>query len=449
MARVGGGSVKGAMEEQIGPASRWLQEARALQTRLVEWRRHLHRIPELAFQERETSAYLAAQLQEMGLSPRRVGEAGGTGLLCDIAGADAGAGSGPTVLLRAEMDGLPVEERTGLPFASVHPGLMHACGHDGHMAMLLGAAALLTVHRRELPGRVRLLFQPAEEMRGGAREMIAAGVLAGVDVAFAQHLWPGLPVGTVAFKRGVAMAAMDRVHIRVIGRAGHGGAPHLATDAVVAQAHVVLALQSLISRRINPATPAVLTLGTVHGGKQENVIAEEVDLTGTVRTVDPACRQSLPKMIEEAVASAAAGVGARAETTWEWGYPPLVNDEQALNALARAISGGRGMSGIEVRWLDTPAFASEDFAFYLERVPGVFAFLGAGKDAAAVLHSPTLNVDEAVLPVGAATLVVAAFELLVLARERRVGQTAGVGLPASNIPLESACLGRRVGSEGR
>ncbi|HEX6736830.1 MAG TPA: amidohydrolase, partial [Vicinamibacteria bacterium] len=263
---------------------------------LVALRRDLHAHPELAYAEHRTAQKVAGFLEGSGLAVRT--GVGGTGVVASL-------GSGrPTVLLRVDMDGLPIQEQTGASYASQVPGAMHACGHDGHVAM--GAVAARALAARRPGGSVRLLFQPAEEGEGGAQAMVAEGVLDGVDVVLGVHLWNELPVGTLGVKAGPLMAAVDRLRIVVHGQGGHGGKPHRAADPVVAAAHVVTALQAIVSREVSPVAPAVVTLGSIHGGQAFNVIPDDVVLTGTIRTFDEELRRSMPERITR-IASGVAG----------------------------------------------------------------------------------------------------------------------------------------------
>ncbi|HWW93160.1 MAG TPA: amidohydrolase, partial [Vicinamibacteria bacterium] len=275
-----------------------------LRGEMITLRRDLHQHPELAYAETRTAARVAAFLEGSGLEVRR--GVGGTGLL-----ATAEGGRGRTVLLRVDLDALPIQEQTGAPYASLTPGLMHACGHDGHTAM--GAAAARILGRLRPQGSVRVLFQPAEEGEGGAQAAVADGALAGVDLVLGVHLWNELPVGTLGVKPGALMAAVDRLKIVIHGRGGHGGQPHRSADPVVAAAHVVTALQTIVSREVSPLQSAVVTLGSIHGGQAFNVIPDEVTLLGTLRTFDADLRRSLPDRIRRIAGGIAEGLNCRAE----------------------------------------------------------------------------------------------------------------------------------------
>jgi len=377
-------------------------KAAALLPEMVAVRRDLHMYPELGFQERRTAAVIAAKLLALGLEVE-TGVAG-TGVI----GRLSGRRPGRTVALRADMDALPLAEANELTYASRRPGVMHACGHDGHVAMLLGAAALLAEEREELDGNVAFIFQPAEEGTdgGGARRLVALGVLAHppADAVIGLHLWTGLPVGTLAVRSGPCMAASDSFTLVIRGVGGHGAAPQGAIDPIVAGAHVVTALQTIVSREINPAAAAVITVGTFHAGTANNIIAPTAELRGTVRSLDAQLRQLLPERIEGIVRGITQALRAEYEFDYTYGYPVLNNDldlTACLTGIAASLLGPE-----QIITLPQPVLGSEDFAYYLEKVPGVFAFLGAGNPAKAtgLPHQPRYNFDEDALPLGAAIL---------------------------------------------
>ena len=289
----------------------------------------------------------------------------------------SGAEPGPCVALRADMDALEVQEATGLPFASKN-GKMHACGHDGHTAMLLGAAKVLSLHRASIVGTIKFLFQPAEECApfGGAKSLIEAGAMDNpkVDYIFALHLWPDVPFGKVGLKSGPLMSASDRIQIEIIGKGGHGAIPHQAVDAVVVASQVINSLQTIVSRTVDPLDAAVVTIGSLHAGQRYNVIAETALLDGTVRTQNEAVRKVLPERITTLVQSVAAGMGAKAKVNYELGYPTLYNSPQAVDRLRKASVSVLGAdSTVE---LGRPSMGGEDFAFFLEFAPGAMFWLG-------------------------------------------------------------------------
>ncbi|GAF25145.1 metal-dependent amidase/aminoacylase/carboxypeptidase [Moorella thermoacetica Y72] len=383
--------------------------AEALKPQLVAWRRRLHQYPELSFEERETSALVAGVLRELGLQVRS--GIGGTG----VVGVLAGAGEGPGVALRADMDALPLQEDTGEEFASRYPGRMHGCGHDAHMTVVLGAAALLAERRRELPGPVVFIFQPGEELPpGGASRMLAAGVLDDppVKAAFGLHVTAYLPVGTVGVRSGAIMASADNFTIKIKGRTSHGASPHLGADAIVAAAQAVLALQTIISRHLDPVQPAVLTVGTIKGGEKENIVAGEVTLTGTTRALNNVMRQQLEKDMRQVLAGVAAASGTEIDLDYLWGYPPLVNNA-GLTELFRRVA-GEILGPDKVLELANPSMGAEDFARYAEKVPAVYFNLGAAIPGAEPhpWHHPRFNINEDCLPIGAGLLAALAVRTL-------------------------------------
>jgi amidohydrolase len=367
---------------------------------MIALRRDVHRHPELAYAEKETAARIARALEGI---PVRTG-IGGTGVVATI-----GAG-GPTVLLRVDMDGLPIQEQSEADYASRVPGAMHACGHDGHVAMGVTAARILAA--RKPAGTVRVLFQPAEEGEGGAQAMVAGGVLDGVDVTLGVHLWNELPVGTLGVKDGPLMAAVDRLRIVVHGRGGHGGRPQASADPVVAAAQVVTALQTIVARECNPVQAAVVTIGSIHGGEAFNVIPDDVTLLGTIRTFDAALRRSMPERVTRIATGIAQALGCRAEVEVKAGNPAVVNDP-AVTALARRAA--TRVVGAEKVIVPEPTMGGEDMAVYFERTPGCFVFVGSSNPARGLdqpHHSPRFDFDEDALAIGADFLVAAAEEAL-------------------------------------
>jgi amidohydrolase len=374
---------------------------------IVALRRDLHQNPELFFQETRTAARVAAFLEGSGLAVRT--GIGGTGVVADSVVADSGVG-GRTVLLRVDMDGLPIQELNETPYVSRVPGLMHACGHDGHTAIGAGVARLLA--NRRLPGRVRMLFQPAEEGEGGAQAVVAEGVMEGVDFAFGIHLWNELPVGTLGVKPGPLMAAVDRLQIVVHGRGGHGGKPHRSADPVVAAAHVVAALQSVVAREVSPLQSAVVTIGAIHGGKAFNVIPDEVTLIGTIRTFDEGLRRSMPERITRLASGVAGGLQCRAEVQVNHGNPAVVNDPTATEIARRAAARVVGESQVVT---PEPTMGGEDMAIYFERAPGCFVFVGSANKSRGLdqpHHSPRFDFDEDALAIGCEFLLQVAEEAL-------------------------------------
>ncbi len=355
----------------------------------IALRRHLHTRPELAYEEHETSALVAGYLREWGYDVET--GIGGTGVVGTL---QVGPGE-RTIGIRADMDALPIEEATGLDYASEHPGLMHACGHDGHTTILLSTAQQLAA-RRNFSGTVRLIFQPAEEIGGGARKMIKDGLFERfpVDAVFGLHNWPGFAEGQFAFLEGPAMASVDMAIIRIQGRGGHGAKPHLAIDPVVVASSLVLALQTIVSRHVDPLEAAVVTVGSIHGGSLPNVIPDSVELQLTVRAFNEDVRQSIRQRITALVESHVASFGATADLHYPTGYPVLVNaaaeTDFALSTARRHFGADRIQPGLK------PITASEDFAFMLEERPGSYLFLGNGDSAD--LHSPRYDFNDAIIP---------------------------------------------------
>lgn len=379
---------------------------------LVTIRRDFHRHPELAFGEHRTAGRVAAELSQLDIEVR-TGVAK-TGVVGRIRGGGGGRGKKRTVALRADMDALPIPDaKRRVDYGSEHAGVCHACGHDGHMAMALGAAKMLAERREELPGDVVLLFQPAEEGVGGAEPMIAEGVLDGVDFILGQHMLPHLPAGTVGVSRGPAMAAADELHIRILGRGGHGAYPHLTIDAVVVAAHVVTALQAVISRAVDPLDAAVLSIGTIQGGYNFNVIADVVEMRGTVRTLRPALRAELRRRVEMVVRSVTEAFGASFELSYEHRYPATVNHDSAVDLFWETAVKTLGIENVR---LLPPSMGAEDFSYYLQKIPGAFTWVGCRKDDADDpgygLHHPAFDIDERCLPVGARMMAEAAWAYL-------------------------------------
>ncbi|MGB3683939.1 MAG: M20 family metallopeptidase [Rubrobacteraceae bacterium] len=371
--------------------------------RIVALRRDIHREPELGFGTEKTAQKVLDALDGLPLDIQTgVAENG-------IVATLAGGGDGPTVGLRADMDALPIHEETGLEFASGTDGKMHACGHDGHTSMLVGAAHALCGMRERLNGTVKFIFQPAEEGGGGGRVMVEEGVADGLDSIFALHLWPGLPFGTAATKPGPIMAAADAFEMEVKGKGGHGAMPHLTADAVAISAQVITALQMIVAREVDPVEPAVLTVGEIEAGSAFNIIPETARLKGTVRTLNADLRQTMPQRIEELARGVAQGMRGDAELDYTFSYPVTVNDADSARRALGVIGGLFGED--HALELPNPSMGGEDFAFFLEKLPGAFVWLGVGEDVSG-LHTPTFAFDEEILPRGAALLTALALESL-------------------------------------
>lgn len=375
--------------------------ARLIEPYMVEARRRLHRRPELGFEEHESSDFVAQELEKAGYAVRRLSP---TGVLGEL----AGASNGKRVLLRADMDALPVEEESGLAYASERPGVMHACGHDMHTAMLLGAARLIAEERAALRGSVRLLFQPAEETGRGARKMIAQGVLEGVDACFAEHIAPMVPVGAVFTGAGQLMAGAGTFRITVQGKACHGAMPHQGADALLAAARIVTALQTIVSRETAPLAPLVITVGTFRAGDRYNVVAGEAVLEGTVRALDGALLMRMGEDIARVASSTAAAHRCTAETSYAKTCESLVTDAALTETLRRAAR--KVIAAPELLINMQPEMGAEDFSDISALRKSAFAAIGAGGEFP--LHSGRLNVDERALSTGAALYAQFAFDYL-------------------------------------
>lgn len=382
------------------------RQAQEMAPQLIAWRRHLHAYPELSFQERDTAAFVARHLADLGLTVERPTE---TGVVATL----GAPGAGPTIGIRADIDALPIQEENPAPYASRRPGAMHACGHDGHTAILLGVASLLAGRQRAIPGRVRLIFQPAEEMPpGGAIGLIEAGVLEGVDAMLGLHLWTDIPAGIVGLRSGPIWANADEFKITIRGRGGHGSQPHQTVDALVVAAQVVLNLQTIVSRRVDPRQMAVISIGTLQAGYTFNVIAPTATLTGTVRTYDEDTRQMVRREMARVVEHTCAMAGAEGDFEFFGGYPVCVNDRRITGVVAETA---RTLVGEERLVEQPPLMGGEDFAYFAQRVPACYVFLGAGnpeKGAGFPHHHPRFDIDEDVLPVGVVLLTAAALRLL-------------------------------------
>jgi len=367
--------------------------------RTIEVRRAIHRHPELGFEEERTAALVESELDAIGVEHRRVAKTGVVGVI-------RGGKPGHVAGLRADMDALPVTERSGEPFASEVPGKMHACGHDAHTAMLLGAARELMRSREDFQGTAVLLFQPAEEGPGGALPMIEAGVMENpkIEAVAMLHVDNRIDVGSVGITPGPVNAAADEFHLTITGMGGHGAAPHRALDTIPCAAATVLALQNIAAREVDPLASIVVTVGTINGGYRNNIIADSVKMTGTFRTQDPAIRDGLEARARRIAENVAAAYGCKSQLEVFYGYPPVVNDVALTEAFAEEM---RRHEGIKV---ERPAatMGGEDFAYFAQRAPGVLVRLGIRNEAAGIVHSghsPQFRIDERALPLGIATLV--------------------------------------------
>jgi hippurate hydrolase len=365
---------------------------------MTAWRQDLHAHPEIAFEEVRTSGIVAAKLREFGCDAVVTGIAK-TGVIGVIRG--RGADSGRAIGLRADMDALPIQEATGLPYASVNPGKMHACGHDGHTTMLLGAAKYLA-ETRNFSGTVYVIFQPAEENLGGGEVMVKEGLFTRFPMqrVFGLHNWPGAPAGTFFWREGPVMAAVANLEAIVTGKGAHGAMPHLGNDPIVIAAHIVTALQSIVARNVEPVEAGVITIGHIQGGDIWNVIPQQVLLRGTARWFLPEVGDLLERRFTEIVTGIAAAFGGQAEARFLRGYPATVNEPESTAATlpaARAVAGEA-----RVLAMPKPTMGGEDFAFMLEACPGSYILLGGGRGAEdPQVHHPRYDFNDAILPVGA------------------------------------------------
>ncbi|EKP94065.1 amidohydrolase [Thermaerobacter subterraneus DSM 13965] len=398
----------------------WGPRLKALFGTMVAWWRHLHQHPELSFQEVETPRFIAERLKEAGI-PARTG-VGGRG----VVGVVEGARPGPAVALRADFDALPIQDEKDVPYRSQVPGVMHACGHDAHTATLLAVGRVLMEERHRLRGRVVLIHQFAEEVApGGAKPMIEDGCLDGVDVIFGTHLWTPLPVGRVGYCPGYAMAAADRFEIEILGQGCHAAAPHQGVDPILVAAQVVTQLQQVVGRMVDPLEPAVVSVGTLHAGTAFNVIPETATLTGTVRTLSPAVRDRMEVLLERLVRGTCEAHGAGYRFRYERGYPALFNHEDMTAFAAEAIGRYAGAEAVE---RVAPVMGGEDFAYYLQKVPGCFFFTGAGNPevgASYPHHHPRFDIDERAMLVAGRALLAVTLRYLLGDEELERGMATG------------------------
>ena len=363
---------------------------------LVEIRRTIHMHPELSFEEVETSRLVSEWLERFGLQVNKgLAKTGVVGVL-------KGKKPGKTVAIRADMDALPIEEATQVPYASKIKGKMHACGHDAHVVILLGVAKFFSSVKDQVKGNIKWIFQPAEEGGGGGKIMVEEGVLENpkVDAIFGTHVYPQLPIGKVGICEGKALAAADRFTIKIIGKGGHAASPHLAKDPVLAAGHLITQLHSIVSRNINPLDSGVITISKVSGGTAFNIIPDEVELLGTVRSLNSGVREELKLRIEQIIQGTIRSFGMDYRFDFEYGYPVLVNDREMIKLVASACSRGIGNEKVEVL---EPSMGAEDFAYYLGKVPGAFFRLGTRNEKKGIIHpyhSSLFDIDEEVLPFG-------------------------------------------------
>ena len=369
------------------------KEIKEIEKMIIDWRRDFHQFPELSFQEHRTGDVIADELRSMGLEPKvKVGKTGVT--------ADLKFGNGPMIGFRADMDALPIQETSGLPFSSQNDGVMHACGHDGHMAMLLGAAKALTQKDNQYNGTVRFIFQPAEEGEGGARYMIEDGCLEGIDEIYGIHVWNYQPVGEVGVKDGPVLAAADMFDIKIKGIGGHGAAPQGTVDSVVVSSYLVQALQTIVSRNTNPLESTVISIGKINGGNNFNIIADEVSLSGTARAYSEENRNLIKTRMKEIIKGVEKTYNANITFDYKDGYPPTINHvgptQKVLKAAEKVVGDKAGMPYLSM--------GGEDFAYYLKEKPGCFFFVGSAPNEQELFETPHhcshFTMDERALLVG-------------------------------------------------
>jgi amidohydrolase len=378
--------VKNSLKEKIDGMKDWL----------VEIRRTIHMHPELGFEEVETSKLISEWLQKFGLEVKRgMAKTGVVGLL-------KGKKPGRTIAIRADMDALPMDEINQVPYASQIKGKMHACGHDAHVAILLGVAKFFSSIPDQVKGNIKWVFQPAEEGGAGGRIMVEEGVLENpkVDAIFGAHVFPFLPVGKVGVYQREGLAAADRFTIKIIGKGGHAASPHVSKDPILAAGHLITQIHSIVSRNVNPLESGVITIGKVSAGTASNIIPDEVELIGTVRSLNPQVREELKSRIEQVTQGVARSFSMDYRFGFEYGYPVLINDSEMSKLAASACSKGIGKENVEVL---KPSMGAEDFAYYLEKVPGAYFRLGCRNEERGIVHpyhSSLFNTDEEVLPFG-------------------------------------------------
>ncbi len=379
------------------------QDIKNIQNCLIEWRRDFHRFPEVAFQEVRTSSVIRKFMENLNIPVTACAKTGLRGIL-------KGQTGGKTVALRADMDALPLQEESDKSYKSQNPDACHACGHDGHMAILMGVIQLLAGRKDQFQGDVVFLFQPSEErIPGGAKMMIEEGALDGVDAVFGLHLWQPLKTGAVGVVKGPMMAQPDVFSIKVRGKGGHGSMPHQTIDPIYVSSQLVVNVQSIISRSLDPLKPGVVSFGTIHGGTIDNIIPGEVSLTGTVRTFEPEIKSMIRNNLEQIVEQTCKAFGAEAELEYTNGYPPVINNPEMVDlvtSVAKKTLGKDCLISID------PVMGGEDFSYFLQRVPGAFFFLGIGDGQEHPHHHPCFDIDEKALPQGVLLMTTLALEYL-------------------------------------
>ncbi|WP_071517933.1 M20 family metallopeptidase [Geitlerinema sp. PCC 9228] len=378
--------------------------AKDIAPRLIEIRRHIHSHPELSAQEFQTAAYVTGVLSSSGWHVTEgVGKTGVVGDLCNVQDA-------PYLGIRTDMDALPITERTNLEFASRNAGIMHACGHDIHTTLGLGTAMVLSQIRDELPGNVRLIFQPAEEIAQGAKWAIADGAMNNVAGILGVHVFPSIPAGKIGIRHGALTAAADDLEITIIGESGHGARPHEAVDAIWIAAQVITTLQQAISRTQNPLRPVVLSIGQIQGGRASNVIADRVKMVGTVRSLHPETHAALPDWIRQIISNVCDTYGATFEFDYHRRVPSVHNESELTQMVESSVKEAWGPEAVEI--LDEPSLGAEDFSLYLEHAPGMMLRLGVGMSDRVnhPLHHPQFEPDESAIPLGVVALAYSAYK---------------------------------------
>lgn len=373
--------------------------------RLVEIRRHLHAHPELSGEEHQTSAYIAGVLSSCGLSVKEA--VGKTGIVGEL----MGSGNDRRILaIRTDMDALPIQERLKLDFTSANPGVMHACGHDVHSTLGMGTAMVLSRLSDNLPGNVRFLFQPAEEIAQGARWMVKDGAMEGVNAIYGVHVFPSIPARRIGIRYGALTSAADELEIVIQGESGHGARPHQAIDAIWIASQVITSLQQAISRTQNPLHPIVLSIGKIEGGRAHNVIADRVQMMGTVRSLHPESHANLPQWITNVVEGVCQTYGAKCQVDYRRGVPSVHNDQTLTQIIESATREAWGDDSVQI--LPEPSLGAEDFSVYLDRVPGCMFRLGVGHSDKPnyPLHHPLFEVDEDAILTGVVTMAYAAYK---------------------------------------
>ncbi|MDP2971869.1 MAG: amidohydrolase [Deltaproteobacteria bacterium] len=383
-----------------------LKKAEGLKQKMVDLRRDFHQYPELGLQEFSTARKVEGVLRALGLETRMF--VNGTG----VRGFLKGSGPGKTIALRADMDALPIQEETDLPYQSQNKRVMHACGHDAHMAMLLGAATILSERKKELKGNVAFIFQPAEETGAGAKAMVDEGALEGTNRIFGLHVYSILPFGTLGYRSGPLMAAGDFFDVKITGKGGHGGLPHLTVDPVVIAANAISTLQTIVSREADPVESAVISICKMDAGETYNVIPETATFGGTIRSHKPELREALPRRIKEILDGLVSGMRGSYEFNLMSKFPATINDEEVTAFVAKMA---KEILGEDKLSLMKPLMGSEDFSYYLQKVPGTLVFLGVENKEKGILypqHHPKYNIDEDILPIGTALHCAVALEYL-------------------------------------